>query len=199
MKCPDIESLISYALSPEGCDDIENHILECVECRNKLEIIHETMLSDHWTNPSKSSKSDKRADSVDDKADVNAPGNTINKFLHTATRDMRDRFGVISIPSGGEYIQDPVTGECELATVPAKEKFEKQGFSLYVNPAIELSQMCKGANSFGVAQECNIKDMKGLPIPGINTRIKRIRKVLGEKSNAIKTVVNVGYCYEEIS
>ncbi len=33
----------------------------------------------------------------------------------------------------------------------------------------------------------------------VDTRIKRIRKVLGEKSNAIKTVVNVGYCYEEIS
>ena len=168
MKCPEVESLISYALSPEGCGDIENHILECAECRNKLEIIHETMLSDRWTNPSKSSKSDKRAESVDDKADVNAHGNTMKKFVHTATRDMRDRFGVISIPAGGEYIQDPITGECELATVSAKAKFEKRGFSLYVNPAIELSQMCKGANSFGVAQECNIKDMKGLPIPGIN-------------------------------
>ena len=33
----------------------------------------------------------------------------------------------------------------------------------------------------------------------VDTRIKRIRKALGEKSKAIKTVVNVGYCYEEKS
>ncbi len=168
MKCPEVESLSSYALSPEGCDDIENHILECAECRNKLEIIHETILADSWTNPSKTSKSDKKTESIDDKVNVNAHENTINKFLHTATRDMRDRFGVISIPAGGEYLQDPVTGECELATVPVKAKFEKRGFSLYVNPAIELSRMCCGADSFGVAHESNIKDMKGLPIPGIN-------------------------------
>lgn len=31
----------------------------------------------------------------------------------------------------------------------------------------------------------------------VDTRIKRIRKALGEKSDVIKTVVNVGYCYEE--
>lgn len=31
----------------------------------------------------------------------------------------------------------------------------------------------------------------------VDTRIKRIRKALGEKSEVIKTVVNVGYCYEE--
>ena len=31
----------------------------------------------------------------------------------------------------------------------------------------------------------------------VDTRIKRIRKSLGEKSDVIKTVVNVGYCYEE--
>lgn len=171
MKCPEVESLISYALSPEGCDDIENHILECAECRNKLEIIHETMLSDRWTNPSKSSKSDKRAESVDDKVDANVRGNTINKFLHTATRDMRDRFGVISIPAGGEYLQDPVTRKCELATENTKAKFIRRGLSLYINPEINstlLSQMCSGANSFGVARGGNIKDMKGLPIPGIN-------------------------------
>ena len=33
----------------------------------------------------------------------------------------------------------------------------------------------------------------------VDTRIKRVRKALGEKSEAIKTVVNVGYCYEEKS
>ena len=171
MKCPDIESLISYALSPEGCDDIENHILECAECRNKLEIIHETILADSWTNPSKTSKSDKKTESIDEKVNVNAHENTINKFLHTATRDVRDRFGVISIPAGGEYLQDPVTRECELATENTKAKFIRRGLSLYINPEINstlLSQMCSGANSFGVAQDGNIKDMKGLPIPGIN-------------------------------
>lgn len=31
----------------------------------------------------------------------------------------------------------------------------------------------------------------------VDTRIKRIRKALGDKSEVIKTVVNVGYCYEE--
>ena len=31
----------------------------------------------------------------------------------------------------------------------------------------------------------------------VDTRIKRIRKALGDKSDVIKTVVNVGYCYEE--
>lgn len=31
----------------------------------------------------------------------------------------------------------------------------------------------------------------------VDTRIKRIRKALGDRSKAIKTVVNVGYCYEE--
>ncbi len=31
----------------------------------------------------------------------------------------------------------------------------------------------------------------------VDTRIKRIRKALGDKSKVIKTVVNVGYCYEE--
>lgn len=31
----------------------------------------------------------------------------------------------------------------------------------------------------------------------VDTRIKRIRKALGDNSKAIKTVVNVGYCYEE--
>lgn len=171
MKCPEVESLISYALSPEGCDDIENHILECAECRNKLEIIHETILADSWTNPSKTYKSDKKTESIDDKVNVNAHENTINKFLHTATRDMRDRFGVISIPAGGEYLQDPVTRECELATENTKAKFIRRGLSLYINPEINstlLSRMCSGANSFGVAQDGNIKDMKGLPIPGIN-------------------------------
>jgi hypothetical protein len=84
---------------------------------------------------------------------------------------MRDRFGVISIPSGGEYIQDPVTRECELATENTKAEFIRRGLSLYINPEINstlLSQMCSGANSFAVAQDGNIKDMKGLPIPGIN-------------------------------
>ncbi len=33
----------------------------------------------------------------------------------------------------------------------------------------------------------------------VDTRIKRIRKALGEKSDVIKTIVNVGYCYEEKS
>ncbi len=33
----------------------------------------------------------------------------------------------------------------------------------------------------------------------VDTRIKRIRKALGDKSEVIKTVVNVGYCYEEKS
>ncbi len=33
----------------------------------------------------------------------------------------------------------------------------------------------------------------------VDTRIKRIRKALGDKSDVIKTVVNVGYCYEEKS
>ncbi len=31
----------------------------------------------------------------------------------------------------------------------------------------------------------------------VDTRIKRIRKALGVKSKIIKTIVNVGYCYEE--
>ena len=31
----------------------------------------------------------------------------------------------------------------------------------------------------------------------VDTRIRRIRKALGDKSDTIKTVVNVGYCYEE--
>lgn len=46
MKCSDIESLISYALSPDGCDDITDHIFKCAECMSNLEIIHETMLAD---------------------------------------------------------------------------------------------------------------------------------------------------------
>lgn len=46
MKCPDIESLISYALSPDGCDEIADHIFKCAECMSNLEIIHETMLAD---------------------------------------------------------------------------------------------------------------------------------------------------------
>lgn len=32
----------------------------------------------------------------------------------------------------------------------------------------------------------------------VDTRIKRIRKALGKKSYVIKTVTNVGYCYEEM-
>ncbi len=30
----------------------------------------------------------------------------------------------------------------------------------------------------------------------IDTHIKRIRKILGEKANCIKTIINVGYCFE---
>lgn len=169
MKCPDIESLISYALSPEGCDDVAKHILECAECKNKLEIIHETMLSDRWTNPSKSSKSDKRAESVDDKADVNAHGNTVKKFVHTATRDMRDRFGIISIPAGGEYLKDPFTGECELATGDAINLFQSNGGSFY-SPGYDahIRRAVASAEKFMCEIELNMNDMKGRLIPNCN-------------------------------
>lgn len=54
MDCPNIERLISFALTSgggSGDDDIAGHLLECPACRAALEIVHETMLADKWRNP----------------------------------------------------------------------------------------------------------------------------------------------------
>lgn len=52
-NCPEISTLISYALKPEGekYEEIAAHVFDCPDCQKNMEIIHETMLADKWCNP----------------------------------------------------------------------------------------------------------------------------------------------------
>lgn len=174
MKCPDIETLISYATSPDGCDDIANHILECSECRKNLEIIHETMLAEKWANPLNSSGSAEKAiaDEAPDVVSTNGKTPELNQYLHTAAEDMCDRFGIVSIPNGGMYLQDPITKECESATSGNIDEFIRNGMSFYIAPDAnthsKLNDMVHKTMEFASALRSNMDALKGGCIPDCN-------------------------------
>ena len=85
MSCPDIETLISYATSPDGCDDIASHVLECPECRKNLEIIHETMLAEKWTAPEMPPEPNEQSGMVDASKTISGSstiGAKLDNYLH---------------------------------------------------------------------------------------------------------------------
>lgn len=174
MSCPDIETLISFALSSNegGYEEIAEHVLHCDECKRNLEIIHETMLAKKWDVPPDENKSDEPGREKTAKSDQDVASNQdsrIQECLKIADKDMRDRFGVMSIPRGAQYLEDPNTGECELAKPDVLNLFTENGYSFYclgyetaIQKSISLVRKYLGEI------DLNINGLKGCLIPNCN-------------------------------
>lgn len=180
-NCPEISTLISYALNPDSKENAEiaAHVFDCPDCQKNLEIIHETMLADKWSNPRPKGKPE---------GDVVADGNpavenqgddqeSCAAYVFTATKDMRDRFGVMSIPAGEKYLKDPKTNEVELLTPESKRRFVESGFSFYRQIAgsteERVARAGADANRFFDEIDLNMAGLRGMLIPDCNLTIRQ--------------------------
>lgn len=188
MNCPDISELISYALAPESevYSDIAKHVLECPECRKNLEIVHETMLVGKWNNPKLPETGEEETKNDINAAVVSNAHNGVNGHLHTAIRDMRDRFGVISIPEGAQYLKED--DEVELATPGSINRFVANGYSFY-SPGYQrkMSESKDCARKFMDEIDLNMNDLKGRLIPNCNLPWKQNIKPWALKYSKILT------------
>lgn len=184
-NCPEISTLISFAPNPDAEENAEiaAHVFDCPDCQKNLEIIHETMLADKWSNPRPKGKPE---------GDVVADGNPVVEnhgddqdscaaYIFEATKDMRDRFGKMTIPAGGRYLKDPRTEEVELLTPESERRFKANGNSWYlwfdplsVDPATgrkeveKVGAAKKHADKFMDELDLNMAGLKGKFLPDCN-------------------------------
>lgn len=178
MSCPDIETLISFAMTSNegGYEEIAIHILDCEVCKKNLEIIHETMLAKEWVatvNENKDSEASKVGTVKPCQDLVSNQDSRLQKCLKIADKDMRDRFGVMSIPIGGRYLEDPNIGERELAKLDVLNRFVENGYSFYF-PGCEtaIQESISFVGKYMSEIDFNMNGLRGCLIPNCNLPLK---------------------------
>lgn len=190
MNCPDIETLISFAMNPLACDDsdLAAHIHGCAQCRGNLALANDSLLAPEWCSPA----------TPVDVGDVTHPLKTartrlvktlsarssklsahredeelqINNFVQVLGNDVKDSSGAW-LRKGLRVLSDPENpGHVERATSDAIQRFIANGFSFFKRLPFGTMTALKAAqgeiNRFGPALDRNIASLHGKTIPNLN-------------------------------
>lgn len=177
MNCPDIETLIGFAMNPLACEDDELavHIHSCPKCRVNLRLVNGTMLAPDWCSPR----------TPVDVGEVIHPGKSsgnrvlgppggggtaqAESYIEILDRDIRDSDGAW-MRKGQKVLRDPEDPERIVrATSENIKKFAANGYSLFRHlkgGALDAIDAAKSETvRFAQAARDRLAALRGTPVP----------------------------------
>ena len=180
MNCPDIETLIAFAMNPLAAenDELAAHIHGCAECRLNLRLVNDTLLAADWRSPDKPvdvagalrlSPATQRLRPQDDCADK-----CIEDYIRILDKDVKMPDGSW-VRKGSKVLVDPhCPDRYEKATDFNIKRFVERGFSFFYNllnkveTGIVLENAQNEINFFGSAIDRNLAALAGTIVPAMN-------------------------------
>ncbi len=188
MNCPDIETLISFAMNPLACEDsdLAMHIHGCAKCRMNLRLVNDSFLAPEWSSPARPvdvgeithplqtarMRLVKTLSARSGKLAARREELSINNFVKTLSKDIKTPSGAW-LRKGLRVLCDPEIPEhIERATPDSIQRFIANGFSFFKRLPFGTMTTLKVAqseiNRFGPALDRNIASLHGKTIPNLN-------------------------------